>query len=343
MTDSTTLAMGYTVRRLLPEDAAGVTECVRRVYGDSYAHAAIYHPEQIIRLNDTGELVSVVALESGGQVVGHYALERPGLGVVAEEGEAMVLPEHRHEHLMEGMRGLLGQEAHRLGLIGLFGRAVTNHVFTQRVHDRFNLRPCALSLGELSRSFHNMAEPLPQRMSLLLGFKYLRTPTQVMVHIPAHHRDMGARIYDQFQVPLEFQEPSRAEGLGQVVVDAVLEQQQATIRVLRVGADTAADIGQARRKLCEQSQAEAIFLELPLAQSGTPELCEAVEHDGFFFSGIGPSFSADGDVLRLQWLGVQLDMALLQIENSFAKELVAYVASERERVRGLVGSGPPKR
>src|SRR5581483_3204322 len=170
--------------------AAGVIECVRNVYGDSYGHKELYHAEQIIRLNDTGELVSVVALEKGGQVVGHYALERPGLGVVAEEGEAMVLPEHRHEHLMEGMRGLLGQEAHRLGLIGLFGQAVTNHVFTQRVHDRFGLRPCALSLGELPRTFHNMAEPLPQSMSLLIGFKYLRMPTQVVVHLPDHHRAM---------------------------------------------------------------------------------------------------------------------------------------------------------
>src|SRR5581483_3959174 len=259
--------------------------------------------------------------------------ERPGLGVVAEEGEAMVLPEHRHEHLMEGMRGLLGQEAHRLGLIGLFGQAVTNHVFTQRVHDRFGLRPCALSLGELPRTFHNMAEPLPQRMSLLIGFKYLRMPTQVVVHLPDHHRAMGSRIYDQFQVPVELQKPSAAEGLGQVVVDAVPEQQAATIRVLRVGADTAADISQARRKLSEKSNTEAIFLELPLAQSGTPQLCQAVERDGFFFSGIGPSFAADGDVLRLQWLGVTLDLALLQIENPLSKELLAYVASERERVQ----------
>ena len=76
---------GYTVRRLRAEDATGVAACVRRVYGDSYLHRELYQPDQIIRLNETGELVSVVALDAGEQVVGHYALERPGLGAIAEE------------------------------------------------------------------------------------------------------------------------------------------------------------------------------------------------------------------------------------------------------------------
>src|SRR5260370_41407308 len=110
---------------------------------------------------------------------------------------------------------------------------------------------------------------------------------------------MGARIYERFQVPVEFQESVAAEGLGQVVVDAVPGQQRATIRVLRVGADTAADIIQARRKLSRAPKAETIFLERPLAQSGTPQLSEAVEHIGFFFSGHVASFPADGDVIRL--------------------------------------------
>src|SRR5260370_665899 len=67
MSDSITLAMGYSVRRFLPEDAAGVTACVCCVYGDTYGHKELYHAEQLLRLNETGELVSVVALESGGQ------------------------------------------------------------------------------------------------------------------------------------------------------------------------------------------------------------------------------------------------------------------------------------
>jgi hypothetical protein len=109
-------------------------------------------------------------------------------------------------------------------------------------------------------------------------------------------------------------------------------KQSAVIRVQRAGADTAAAVGRARRELAELSGTEVVFLEVPLAQAGTPQLCAAVEREGFFFSGLGPRFAGDGDALRLQWLKDELDVAQLQIESAFARELVAYVASEQRRV-----------
>jgi hypothetical protein len=328
---------GYAVRRLLPEDAAGVTECVRAVYGDTYLHRELYHPDEIARFNAAGELVSVVALDDDGRVVAHYALERPGLGPVAEEGEALVLPEHRHHHLMEAMRDLLEHEAAALSLTGLFGQAVTNHVFTQKVHERFGLAPCAVSLGAGPKSFHNMPEPLPQRMSLLIGFKYLRRPTRVTAHVPEHHWAVCTRIYESLGVRAEFGEPAPVAVSGEVAIDFDPAIGAATVRVKRVGSDTAGAVRSLRRELCGPKGAEAVFLELPLAQAGTPDLCRAAEADGFFFSGVGPGFAADGDALRLQYLAVGLDAALLQIESAPGRDLVDYVERERRRV----GAAPP--
>lgn len=74
------------------------------------------------------------------------------------------------------------------------------------------------------------------------------------------------------------------------------------------------------------------MVKLPLAQSGTPGVCGALEGRGFFFTGIGPCLAADGDVLRVQTLAEELDLAELQIEAPFARELLAYAASERARV-----------
>jgi hypothetical protein len=325
---------GYTVRRFRRDDAPGVIACVRRIYGDSYIHPDLYHPDRLVRLNATGELVSLIALDAAETVVGHYGLERPDLGPVAEEGEAMVLPEHRHHHLMEALRALLEEEAHRLDLTGLFGRAVTNHVFSQIVQERYGLRPCGISLGASPRTMHNMAEALPQRMSLLLAFKYLRPPARVVAHAPPEHQAICARIYEQLGLRAEFAEPAAPKGAGQVAVHFLPEKQQALIRVGRAGADTAEQIRRARRDLGNDPAVEVVFLELPLAQAGTPGLCRAAQEEGFFFSGLGPCFAADGDVLRLQWLKVDLDVALLQIETPFGSELLAYVARERERVVG---------
>src|SRR5262249_14504786 len=92
---------GYTIRRLCPAYAAGWPRLVERTYGDTYYPPDLYDPATIVRQNEEDKLVSVVALDAAGEVVGHYALERPHLGAVAEASDAMVLPEHRHHHLME--------------------------------------------------------------------------------------------------------------------------------------------------------------------------------------------------------------------------------------------------
>src|SRR5690349_1106198 len=47
----------YTMRRLLPDDAAGVADCVRELYGATYVHPELYQPDEIVRLNETLELV----------------------------------------------------------------------------------------------------------------------------------------------------------------------------------------------------------------------------------------------------------------------------------------------
>jgi hypothetical protein len=67
----------YTVRRLRPEDAAGVAACVRRAYGEGDGHPGLYHADRIIRLNETGELVSAVAPDCGGRVVGNTPRSGP--------------------------------------------------------------------------------------------------------------------------------------------------------------------------------------------------------------------------------------------------------------------------
>lgn len=325
----------YSVRRLMPCDAEGVAACVRGVYGDSYLiHTELYHPEEIAALNECGRLVSVVALDATGRVVGHYALERPDPeSPAAESGEAMVLPEHQHHHLLERMRVVLEEEGRRLGLSGIFGRTVTNHVYSQKAVERFGERPCGVSLGRTPKCFSNMRQALPQRMSIVFYFKYLREPQCWPRYVPEHHRAIAQQVYAQFGVSVEFGEPAAAAGHGEL--NAAYERTlcRATLRVRRAGSDTAEAIRQARRQAV-QAGAEVIFLDLPLSQAATPAICTAAEADGFSFCGFAPEYLPEGDAIRMQRLGVPIDPSLLQIENAFARELLAYVDRERRRVLG---------
>jgi hypothetical protein len=325
----------YTIRRLQPADAVGVSQCIYRVYGYSYEHDELYYPERIARLNATGEMISVVALDAGGQVVGHYALERPDLGRVAERGVAVTAPAHRRRGLMERMRSLLDAEGKEAGLVATYGEAVTVHTYSQHADEQFGSRVTGIVLGEWpgSLQFKGIREgPLPQRSSYVMYSSYLVAPPTATVYAPPRHREMLARIYAGLEAPVEFGRVA-AEPLpehGQVVVEFHQHVDYGVIRVRQVGVDTAAELRRARRDLCEVSGAAAVFLELPLAQPGTPTLFEAAAADGFFFSGLGPQFARDGDALRLQFLNVDLDSSLLQILSPFARELLDYVEADRQ-------------
>jgi hypothetical protein len=76
---------------------------------------------------------------------------------------------------------------------------------------------------------------------------------------------------------------------------------------------------------------------MPLAEPGTPNVCETAELEGFFFCGIAPYLLPEGDAVRMQWLGAELDLSILQIENLLARELLAYACAERQRVRREAG------
>src|SRR5262249_51871557 len=167
-------AHSYSIRRFRPDDAIGVAQCVYRSFGYTYGDVDLYYPDRIVHLNETGQLVSVVALDESGALVGHLGLERPDLAAIAESSDAAVAPAHRH--LLERLRAFAEEEARQIGLQGLLGYPVTTHPFSQRMDEAVGSRLCAVVLGQLPRSttFTGIKSPQSsQRVSTLLYFKYI--------------------------------------------------------------------------------------------------------------------------------------------------------------------------
>jgi anti-sigma regulatory factor (Ser/Thr protein kinase) len=333
-------AQTYVIRRLRPEDAVGVSQCVYRSYGYTYGNADLYYPERIAHMNETGHLVSVVAVDEAGAVVGHLALERPDLGPVAESGQAVVAPAHRGRHLLERLRTFAEDEARRIGLEGIVGYPVTTHVFSQKMEESIGAHLCGVALGHAPGSLtfkEIVGEPLSQRVSTMFYFKHMAPPRPTRVHAPPQHRSMLERLYTSLAVPVELGTPAAPSGRGHVTASLNRAWGFGEIHVDVAGEDTAAEIRRARLDLCETGGVEVVYLFLPLAQPGTPALCAAAEAEGFFWSGLGPRFAADGDMLCLQYLAVELDLGLIQVAGPAGRELLEYVAADRRRVSNSEG------
>lgn len=336
-------ALNYTIRLLRPGDAMRLAQLMYRVYGYSYSNEDFYYPDRLDHDLETGRHVGVVAVADNGEIVGHVGVERHDLGPLAELGQLAVAPAHRGHGLRKLMGDRLQEEIQQLGLIGLFGEAVTLHTISQEGSESRGLQVTAIKLLDWQARFKsqqtiygtdpgNHAGPGPQRESMVFYFKYLTPPGRALICAPSRHRQMLGRIYGNIGVPVEFLEPSGPTGLGKLVVHYDQPTGTGTIQVNRIGIGTLPEIYQARRDLCQIVGAPVIGLLLPLAQGGTPYLCEAAEEDGFYFSGVQPSFAPDGDFLRLQYLNADLDPERLHLFSPFARELLAYILQDRARL-----------
>jgi anti-sigma regulatory factor (Ser/Thr protein kinase)/GNAT superfamily N-acetyltransferase len=326
----------YAVRRLLPAEATQVSQLMYRTYGSTYFNADVYYPERIASLNRQQAVISVVAVAADGQVASHCALERNQQGNVAEIGQAAVDPAHRGRGLLDRMKAVLENEAQSLGLVGWYADAVTVHTFTQQSDAHHGGHVCGvdLAVSPQSESFRGIARQLAQRVSCVLYFRWLGDPTPRKLFVPPRHQAIATEIYGNLQAPVEFgplNKPSAEHGTHAVKLSA--GKALGRIRVDALGRDSVYAIRHGVRGLVEQSRAEVVVVELPLADPACGFVAEQLEADGLGFTGIGPHFSPQGDVLKLTYLVSPLEREPIKTFEPFAARLVEYALAEQTRVR----------
>ena len=257
--------------------------------------------------------------------------------VIAERGEAVVLPAYRGRHLLERMTERLTQEAVRLGLVGIYAQPVTTHTFSQRNDERAGMPVCAILLGAAPETSHSKDLPVStagQRQSFLLTFRFLGSAPTRVIAAPAAYRDMVSEIYRRLGVAASMREgetPAFARSSTALMVN---DRGFGKIRFETIGSDVDIELAQATRDV-ESLGARTAQLSAPVDDPGLPLLVESARRLGFFFCGIGPAFSEGRDIFLMQRLSEPLDVSLLQLFSQAAKELAAFTERDRRFVAGL--------
>ena len=327
----------YTTRRFRPEDAPGVAACFLDTYGDSYPLKDCYNPHWFTELNMTGKQLSAVAVEDGtGDVVGHCSLQYRFPWPVGECGQIVVKQGHQGRSLAVRMGQFLEKEALGAGLICMVSYEVTSHHATQLIAHRARFSPCGLILGAMPATldFRNLTGLVSQRESCMVSLKYLVPPKPARISPPAHHKDMISRIYAGLGRPVFFQNPSKLSGPGEVIVRESQVWETAEILVRRIAENTSRDIRSHLGELLGRQGIEVIYLEIPLDQGGEGTVCHEAEKLGFFFAGLGPSSTGNGEALILQYLKTRLDLSYPRVVTPMGREILAYIIQERRRVYG---------
>ncbi len=327
----------YTIRRMFPGDGLMISQLIYNAYGGTYFNSDVYYPEKMESMNAKGTILSFVAVDGMGNLVGHYALERKVRGPVVEGGEAVVDPAHRGKRLLERMKEAALAEARRIGLVGVYANAVAVHPYTQKSNVRFGARLACANLGISPRTekFLGLSGELPQRVSCMLYYLPLVMPEVRTVYPPVRHRAMIDEIYENLRFPLEYGAAEEPQGKGEISVSTNERAARSVIRVKSFGEDTVRAVRHSKRELTEHSHIEVVFVDLPLGDPSVPSVVEGLEEYGFSFAGIAPHFSGKGDVLRLVYLTEPLLIEHIVTYEDIARHLVEYVLAEQVRVKEL--------
>ena len=325
----------YEVRRMRPDEAIEVSRCAYKSHGYTFFDSTIYYPERIVELNNSDELISVVAVTKDNIFMGHTALHYPHVGAkIAELTFAFVNMEYRGQGCLSRMTDLLFTMEKRYPLAGIYINSVTNHLFTQKVAQKYACNDCGIYLAASPGTwiFKGISDESKQRLSVALSFKYLQPPQKLTLFPPKEHRPMLEKLYKNIGADHVYKEPdgaqaSLADEKSVLRTDIYASENCAEIWVNSFGKDLRREIKNILHDLCVK-QVSAIYLYMDLSKPQTYFETPELQKLGFFFSGILPQTDI-GDTLVLQYLNnVALDYSQIQILTEPAKELLAYIKAK---------------
>jgi len=323
----------YIVRLMDASESLEVSRLFYRAYGYSYGIDSIYYPDRFEQLHRDGSIISVVTVTEDNKIVGHFALvkETPE-SRIAEAAMAVVQPEFRGQGCQNEMMARLLQEGRSAGLIGVFSKAVTNHVYAQKAGEKAGFRRAAIVVGLIpaDRSFKGIQSELSQRESVAYGYFTLTNPQGITIYPPQHHTAFIQNIYRSIGLDRSFGEPpgdavhQKTEGSSVITTTVVPTYNRAVIEVNYYGENAVSEVRATLKDLCNK-KIDQIMLYLNLEDAHTAVLCEEFEKLGFFIAGILP-FSHVGEALILQYLNnVPIDYSKIKVASESAQEILDYV------------------
>ncbi|HJU12008.1 MAG TPA: hypothetical protein VJ728_14080 [Candidatus Binataceae bacterium] len=314
----------YTIRRLTLQDAHAITELSEAIAGRA-DQTALCNPQELLDLNESGSLISIIALDRGRHIAGYYALSRPDADRIAAIGVPVIVGHHTGQ-LIEAMHEVLEREALSIGLLGVSSEVPIDDDKSPAVYDRFGYHLTGLIFGA---SADAEAEQHRRYTTHGLYFKYLVPPPRVEINVLDYHRPIIDRIYAALGRELISIADRAASRVGRLDSQYVADRRQGVIQVREPGFRTGDEAAEICRSLCA-SGAAVVRLEMPLNQPQAGAVCSQLEGLGFAFAGIKPSEGAD--LLVMQFLATPTDIPNIKMENALAVDLFEYAVGEIRRV-----------
>ncbi|MFP4460907.1 MAG: ATP-binding protein [Thermotogota bacterium] len=304
----------YTVRAAMESDAFQISRGAYLSYGYTY-YDFVYYPEQIINLQRSGRLHSLVFVkDDDGQVIGHAAVKMPPNRTdIGEQGVWFIIPEYRRSY---GLAPILGQESHnlarKLGLNSTYAQMLAGHIKSQKMGLALGLKDCTLLLGYKPRDTNvkGLGGKFQGKMGVLTQWSALKPQRSRSIYPPERYRDFVQTLYEHLEIPYviasqgTIPESETRDPVVEVTRDGLRNIGQ--INVSHIGSDPAG-VSKWCLNTCRdlaREKLDVIYLRLNLEDSGASELAQKCAKEGFIIAGIFPDEFVNGDALVMQYMNL---------------------------------------
>ncbi len=324
----------HLIAKFATGDAQHLPSLFRSIYGDHYLSAEVYRPEAFISANANGTCNSLVALDRCGLPIGHLGILRsaPHAGV-RELGQGVVDLNHRTQGLLGQLIDACISEADRdPGCHGLFGAALTNHVFSQRALWKAEFVDVGFEIGFVPARMMQIEAPGAGPTATVLQYRAMDDAPSKVCYLPSAYSDLALALYEQMRLTRVYatsDQPLDLAGPGQMEVIDLPRFDLVRINVWRIGNDLTAYIGRAVAEARRKGRT-MVQLALSLNSPCTDAAVEAMRAAGFWFGALLPRWM-DDDALLLQraigrpWFGD------IELYTNDAKALLRFVQEDAAR------------
>ncbi|BDZ70761.1 GNAT family N-acetyltransferase [Methanobacterium petrolearium] len=187
------------LRLMRPDETVSLARLIYRVYGYTYPHEEIYYPEKFASLIKSGLVTSCVAVNEQNEIVGHLGvfLETPD-DHVGESALAAVDPCYRGRGLFPKMKKMMMKEVASKGILGLYSRAVTVHMASQKSNVEMGAKETGFVLAHSPPTaiFKKMkTEDVGIRRTVALFYVLVAPDQEQTVFLPYKHQYVLRKIY----------------------------------------------------------------------------------------------------------------------------------------------------
>jgi len=326
----------WEVGEFRPEDAEGMVKLFRSIYGEGYPIRLFYDPEAIVAANREGRYYSVVGRTASGEIIGatnlYPSAPYPGL---YESGAGLILKAYRKSGMYRALMSYVFDELvpRKPQIEEIFGELVCNHLMSQKLLEPFPCIETAIEIALMPAEAYTKEQSAFSRVATLDVFR-CNVPKPHRIFLPRAYEEILRRMYDRLDDRRDIalsDTPVLSEAVTRAEMKIFDFAGVARIAVQRIGSDFAACIS--GREVQARSKNAVVFqVSLNLAEPSVGSAVDILRKKGYFFGGVLPRWF-DTDGLLLQKLDCPPDFEDIVLLSDFAKELLAFIREDRERIR----------